>query len=112
MAPFPGRPMRMSTSPNEHTTLLAGALDALAATAAGTDAARERMAVALAASRLASAEADVAVLCLDRDCRAEAYSFEEAKEAADRRRRPSRDLLAAGLEPAPAKRSAKKDSKK
>lgn len=88
------------------TTRMADALNALAACATGTDAACERMGMALAASRLALSAtvpmaADAAVLCLDRDV-TESYSIEEAREKAGCR--PRHDLLAAGLE-LPAKPS-------
>jgi hypothetical protein len=92
-----------SLSPTEtaETRLIASALDALAATSGGTEGARERMMVALAASRLAlcaPAAFDESVLCLDREV-AESYSFEEASEKAGLR--PRQDLLAAGLEEGP-----------
>lgn len=100
----------MSTFSAEDIRLIS-ALDALAAAARDTDAARERMVVALGVSRLAlAAQADTSVLCLDQDCEAEAYSFEEAREAAASRR-PRRDLLAAGLEK-PARAPSKKKSAK
>lgn len=79
--------------------MIASALDTLAVSAHATNAARERMTIALATSRLALAS-EQSVLCLDRDVAPECYSFEEAQEAASRR--PQSDLLAAGLEtPAP-----------
>ena len=83
---------------------LTTALDALAADARGTDAARERMLIALATSHLAlcaPAAFDESVLCLDGG-QAESYSIEEAREKANRRK-PKFDLLAAGLEK-PAKK--------
>lgn len=97
------RPMGMTSMISPEHSMIAAALDAVAADTRATDGARERMTVALAASRMAEAVPavlgafDASVLCLDRDV-AESYSFEEAREAADLRRRPRRDLLAAGLE--------------
>ena len=91
----------LSPTESAETNLIASALDALAATAGGSEAARERMLVALATSHLAfcaPAAFDESILCLDREA-PESYSFEEASEKAGLR--PRQDLLAAGLEEGP-----------